>query len=88
MIEKKRNLLLSFDESMLLESRKILFKNNLTPQQFITYIFHQMNMGNDEVMKILKDASFHYTEQLSKDDISKIKIINDDFLYKLIEEGK
>jgi hypothetical protein len=57
MIEKKKNLLLSFDDKMLLQSRKILFKNNLTPQQFITYIFHQMNMGNDEVMELLEKAS-------------------------------
>lgn len=88
MIEKKKNLLLSFDDKMLLQSRKILFKNNLTPQQFITYVFHQMNMGNDEVMELLEKASLHYVNDASENDLKNIKIINHDILYDLIEKGK
>jgi hypothetical protein len=86
--QKKKNILISFDEDLFIEGKKILFRKNLTPQQLMTFIFHQASLDDDEVMEVIERASKHYSSNITKDERKKIKVINRDILYDIIEQGK
>jgi len=85
---KKKSILLSFDEDLFVEGKKILFKKNLTPQQLLTFIFHESTLDNNEVMDVIDMASKHYSIRISQEERKKIKVINNDILYDIIEQGR
>lgn len=84
--EKNKNVLLSFEEELLLDARKVMFKNNMTLQQFFTFILHRLVLEDPTATDLLNKAVKFQEEKLSKENKEEIKKVNINALYSLFEE--
>lgn len=96
----KKTVLFSFDDDLILDTRRILFKKNLVPQQFITYLFHRLRLNDDLANKVMQEAAEFYQKEMleqTREDKGSVlgkhsknkknRVINKDILYDIIESG-
>lgn len=84
--EGKTNVLLSFDNDLLLDARRVMFKNNITLQQYITFVIHKLVM-EDEAAKSLLDRTVELqTQVLASENKKDLLKINANNLYSLFEK--
>lgn len=83
--EGKKAILLSFDDELLLDVRKELFRKKVSVQQFVTYVFHRLVMVDDCAQKLLEGAVNYNIEALSEEEKEEISKIDPRALYDLFE---
>lgn len=84
--EGKTKVLLSFDNELLFDARKVLFKNNLTLQQYITFVMHKLSMEDPSAAELLDKAVAFQTQILESETKSNVLKINANNLYSLFEK--
>jgi hypothetical protein len=84
---KKKNVLFSFDDDLLLDARKVLFANNMTLQQYITFVMHKLTMEDESAKDLLTKAVKFHEESLivSKEGKEDLLKINPNNLYSFFE---
>ena len=83
--DTKRNVLLCFDEALLIDAKKVLFSSNLTLQQYITFILHKLSMEDPSAKDLLNRAVRFNEEQLSSTERKTLLKIDANNLYSLFE---
>ncbi len=84
---KKKPVLLSFDEDLLLEARKIFFRRGITLQQFFAFVLHQITLKNPQIDAIMAELNeFMVKEALSSEQEQEILKISAENLYSIFEE--
>lgn len=84
-VEGKKAILLSFDDELLLDARKSLFRKNVSIQQFVTHVFHRLSMADASAIDLLDQASKYNEEILAKEDREAISKIDPRTLYEMFE---
>lgn len=56
-VEKTRDIYLTFSEELLIEAKKKLFPNELSLQEFISFIMLRMSISDRRVLDLVEDAS-------------------------------
>lgn len=83
----KKQILLAFDDDLLLEARRLLFKKGTTIQQFFTFVLHQLLQNDTATQQVLNDFSeFLLKENVSSEEKRKILKITAENLYSIFEE--
>ncbi len=82
---KKTSILLSFDDEALLELRRALFRQGLSPQEFFAFIMERITLGDEHTEALLEAASRQKSVDLVKGGVDR-KNINADSLYEAIEQ--
>jgi hypothetical protein len=81
---KKETFPLVVEHSVLLDLRRILFKNNLTPQKFMSFLIEKAVTNDNRLVELIQEAQ---EETLAVSTGNKrLKSLNADELYALIEE--
>lgn len=82
----KKPILVSFDDDLLVDTRRVLFKNNITLQQYFTFVIHKLVLEDPSAQDLLSRAVTFNEESLGdaeKDELMKISAAN---LYSLFEK--
>lgn len=82
---KKKTVLLSFDDEMLIDVRKILFARGVTIQQFVTCAFHKLTLLDPNAVALLDETVRFAQEKMSVEDKEEITKIDPRSLYELFE---
>jgi len=82
----KKNVLLSIDEELLGEARKVLFKNGSGIQQFIVYVLHKLTLEDETAVELLNKLKKFNVEVMEKENRDEVKKINSNALYEIFEE--
>lgn len=80
---KKEIVSLAVEHSVLLDFRRVLFKHNLNPQSFLSFIVQKTVTNDDDMLKLVQEAQEKSIEQSACD--KRLKYINADEIYALIE---
>lgn len=83
--EKKKTVLLSFDDELLIDARKVLFKHNMTLQQYFTFVIHKLVLEDMSAKDLLGRAVKFHEESLESEEKEKVLKINTNNLYSLFE---
>jgi hypothetical protein len=83
--EGKKTVLFSFDDELLLDSRKALFRKKVSLQQFVTFVFHRLTLADESAVNLLNGAAEYNEEVLSQEDKDEISKIDPRALYDLFE---
>lgn len=83
--EKKKTVLLSFDDELLIDARKVLFKHNMTLQQYFTFVIHKLVLEDLSAKDLLGRAVKFHEESLESEEKEKVLKINTNNLYSLFE---
>ena len=83
--EKKKSVLLSFDDELLIDARKVLFKHNMTLQQYFTFVVHKLTLEDPSAKDLLGRAVKFHEDSLESVEKDKILNINANNLYSLFE---
>ena len=81
---KKETFPLVVEHSVLLDLRRILFKNNLTPQKFMSFLVEKTVTNDERLVELIQEAQ-EETLMVSNGN-KRLKSLNADELYALIEE--
>lgn len=85
--DRKKDVFLSFDEDLLVDAKKILFKNKTTLQQFFSFILFKMSNRHEDMEKILVEFNDYCLKQaLSKEQEEAILNLNSEKLYSYFED--
>ena len=83
---KKKDIFLSFDEDLLLEAKRLLFKNQTTVQQFLTFVLYKIANRHDNVEFLWQELNdYLLKEALSKEEKEDILKIDSRNLYSYFE---
>jgi len=80
--EERRNLVLGLNKFFLFELRKILWKNALSAQEFVSYVIKLLVTGDQRVYDIMIEAK---KDKAKKTSISLLHT-DEESLYSLIEQ--
>lgn len=83
--EGKTNVLLSFDKDLLLDARKVMFKNNLTLQQYFNFVIHKLVLEDASAKDLLERTVVFQEEILTKEQKDDFVKVNANSLYSLFE---
>lgn len=86
MSSSKKTVLLSFDDDLLLDVRKVLFRNNISFQQYITFVIHKLVLEDGSAKDLLNRAVEFNQEAISAEDKEKILKISPANLYSMFEK--
>lgn len=84
--ETKKNVLLSFDDDLLIDARKVLFKNNMTLQQYFTFVIHRLVLADPSAADLLSKAVAFNEQSLGSEEKGKLLKISAGNLYSLFEK--
>lgn len=82
---KKKTVLLSFDDEMLIDARKVLFSRGVTIQQFVTCAFHKLTLQDPNAVAVLDETVRFAQERMTAEDKEQITKIDPRSLYELFE---
>lgn len=83
--EGKKNILLSFEDELLLDARKALFRKNVSIQQFVTFALHRLVLADEAAVDLLERAAKYNQEALTHEDKAAIAKIDPRSLYDMFE---
>lgn len=84
---KKKTIFFSFDDDLLLESKRILFQKRASLQQFFSFILYKVVQRHEDVDKLFLEFSEYLNKQaLSKEKKEEILKISAENLYSMFEE--
>lgn len=83
--EGKKTVLLSFDDELLLDARKALFRKNISLQQYVTYVLHRLVLADDAATDLLERAVRFNEEVIANGDKDEIVKIDAQTLYAMFE---
>jgi len=81
----KKSVLLSFEDELLIDTKRVLFKNNLTFQQYITFVLHRLVLEDPSAKDLLKRAIEFNENVLSAGNREEVMKVNTGNLYSLFE---
>ena len=81
----KKNVLLAFEDGLMIDTKKVLFKHNLTFQQYITFVIHRLVLEDPSARDLLKRAVEFNENALDAAQKDEIKKVNTQNLYSLFE---
>lgn len=84
-VEGNKSILLSFDKDTLIDVKKILFKNNISIQQFVSHVFHLLILSDNNAIKILEETIKQNEKELDKVKMDEIMKISPTALYEMFE---
>lgn len=84
--DAKKNILFSFEEDLVIDTKKILFEESVSLQQFFTFLIHRLVLGDPNATHLLKEAALFNKATLEGSDKEKIKKIDKNALYDLFEQ--
>lgn len=82
---QNKAVLLSFDNELLLDARKALFRKNVSLQQFVAFVLHRLVLADEGAVDLLNRAVIFNEEMLTKEDREKIAKIDPRTLYEMFE---
>lgn len=82
---KKKSILLSFDNEALLQTRKILFKNRLSLQEFFAFICERIVLQDERIELLIEDLRKLKDEYNVKGGVDRTVKVDADSLYDAIE---
>jgi hypothetical protein len=83
---KKTNVLISLDEEVLLNLRRILFKNGLALQEFISYVVEHVILEDERMESLIDDLREEKSTDVGMKGGVNRRDVNADCLYEAIEE--
>lgn len=87
MASKKKTVLLSFDDDMLIDVRKVLFTNGITIQQFVTCVFHKLSLQDPSALNILNETIRFSQESMDNQEKEGFKKMDPRTLYEMFERN-
>jgi hypothetical protein len=80
---KRTKVVLDFEASTLLDLRKLLFKSDLTVQQFFTYVVDKTITHDEKLIELIHEAREYKTMKSLKNS----EELDAEAIYALIEKG-
>lgn len=85
--DRKKDVFLSFDEDLLVDARKVLFRNKTTLQQFFSFILLKLSNRHEDMEKILTEFNeYSIKEAINKEQEEAILNLNSEKLYSYFED--
>ena len=82
-MQERKSLLVSFEKDTLLECRRILFANGVSPNELFCHIMYLLNTNDQRIYDLINEVKKNKIEKIKKGE--KVKYSADN-LYDAIEE--
>lgn len=83
--EGKKTVLMSFDDELLLDARKALFRKNISLQQYVTYVLHRLVLADEAATNLLDKAVRFNEEVIAQGVKEEVVKIDPQTLYAMFE---